>query len=124
MKAKKILFLLLSGAAALTLAGCSENISSSSFSSAPVSQTSSSASSQRESPSIPESSSPAPTSQPPASTASQRGSASISEEHSLAAADSIVTNGGETIALSSLEHQKDGVDSTVYYTPRTSAQRP
>ena len=91
MNARKSLSLLLCGAiTVLTLTGCGGS---------PASQSSASPSSQSE-PASSSESSPAST---PASSSSGDG-------------DSIVTNGGEAIALSALEHQKDGASSTVYYT--------
>lgn len=91
MNARKSLSLLLCGAiTVLTLSGCGGS---------PASQSSASPSSQSE---------PASSSEPsPASTPASSSSGD---------GDSIVTNGGEAIALSALEHQKDGASSTVYYT--------
>ena len=91
MNARKSLSLLLCGAiTALTLSGCGGS---------PASQASASPSSQSEPASFYE---PSPASTPVSSSSGD--------------GDSIVTNGGESIALSALEHQKDGASSTVYYT--------
>ena len=91
MNARKSLSLLLCGAiTALTLSGCGGS---------PASQSSASPSSQGEPASFSE---PSPASTPVSSSSGD--------------GDSIVTNGGEAIALSALEHQKDGASSTVYYT--------
>ena len=115
MKTKKFLSLLLGGVAALALAGCGSN---SGFVSDPVSQASASAS---------ESASSARASQVPTSTALQGETSSTPASPSLssapassAAGESIATNGGESIALSALEHQDEGADSTVYYTGEIS----
>ncbi|NCE75367.1 DUF362 domain-containing protein [Anaerotruncus sp. X29] len=96
--------------AALTLAGCSGNPTS-----APSSQAPASPSSQSE---------PASSSEP---SSSQNESAVTSSDGTPASSssedgDSIVTNGGETIALSALEHQNDGASSTVYYTKEISPE--
>lgn len=111
MNAKRVLSLLLCGAmAALTLAGCSGNPTS-----APSSQAPASPSSQSE----PASSSEPSSSQNESTVTSSDGTpASSSSEDG----DSIVTNGGETIALSALEHQNDGASSTVYYTKEISPE--
>ncbi len=106
MNTKNLLSFLLSGAvAAMTLAGCAGNPGSISTPSSPASQVPASTASQSE---------PANTPAPPSS-ASDPVSAP-------AAGNSIVTNGGEAIALSALEHQKEGAASTVYYTKEISPE--
>lgn len=116
MKTKRLLSFLLSGAmVALSLTACSGTGGSSP---APSSQTQQSAPSQSAASSEQSSqseSSSAPQSQSESGSQPEQGSAP-------ADGNSLVTNGGEAIPLSALEHQDDGAASTVYYTKEISPE--
>jgi hypothetical protein len=106
MKAKRLLCLLLSGSmVALSLTACSGAGGSSS---APSSQA------QQSTPSLNESSS-APQSQIESSSQSEQISSPTD-------GNNLVTNGGETISLSALEHQDTSANATVYYTKEISPE--